>query len=85
MQNFRFRTLSAVSEGDAKDCFKKIRRTKMADCNKTENYLETKLRMCNSFGHCSSCPACVKPEYNCLLNSDIFERGTKINEDKVFK
>jgi len=24
-------------------------------------------------------------EYNCLLNSDIFERGTKINEDKVFK
>ena len=24
-------------------------------------------------------------EYNCLLNSDIFERGTKINEDKVYK
>ena len=24
-------------------------------------------------------------EYNCILNSNIFERGTKINEDKVFK
>lgn len=24
-------------------------------------------------------------EYNCILNSQIFERGTKINEDKIFK
>ena len=41
---------------------------KMTDCNKTENYLETRKRMCTSFGHCSSCPACVKPNYDCLLN-----------------